>query len=90
VQYIRKNHKIPLKIGGFVFNQWQAREDILRVSAMEDMARIADLAYDTHIPYDTAVEKSIENKLSLVLYDIKSPAGAAFLHFAKEIDLKFT
>ena len=90
VQYIRKNHKIPVKIGGFVFNQWQAPEDILRISAMENLARIADLAYDTHIPHDPAVEKAIENKQPLVLYDIKSPAGAAFLQFAKEIDLKFT
>lgn len=90
IQYIRKNHKIPLKIGGFVFTQWQTPEDIQNVSAMGNMARIADLAYDTCIPYDSAVEKSIESKTPLVLYDIKSPAGAAFLQFAKEIDLQFT
>ncbi|HKL00629.1 MAG TPA: ParA family protein [Desulfotignum sp.] len=90
VQYIRKNHNIPLKVGGFVFNQWQTPEEILRVSAMENMARISDLAFDIHIPYDPAVEKSIENNTPLVLYDIKCPAGAAFLQFAKEIDLKFT
>jgi chromosome partitioning protein len=90
VHYIRKNHKIPLKIGGFVFNRRHARDDIPSILTAENMPRISDLAYDTHIPHDTAVQKSIEKKTPLVLYDIKSPAGAAFLNFAKEIDLKFT
>ena len=90
IHYIRKNHKIPLKIGGFVLNRRHFQDDFQSGLTTENMRLITDLAYDTCIPQDAAVQKSIEKKTPLVLYDIKSPAGAAFLSLAKEIDVKFT
>ncbi|MFN2357590.1 MAG: ParA family protein [Desulfotignum sp.] len=93
IRYIRKNHKIPLKIGGFVCNRCNdpsAVDDIQRFAGPKKSFQTADLAYDTHIPWDSAVEKSIEKKMPLALYDIKSPAGSAFLNFAKEIHRIFT
>ncbi len=93
IRYIRKNHKIPLKIGGFVCNRCNdpsAVDDIQTFAGPKKSFQAADLVYDTHIPWDLAVEKSIEKKTPLALYDIKSPAGSAFLNFAKEIHKIFT
>lgn len=89
INYIRKQHDIPLKIGGFVLNR--CRESGVRRDFFMDehLAEIKDLVYDTVIPEDTSVEKAINRKTPLALYDIKSPASSAFLSFAKEIDLVF-
>jgi chromosome partitioning protein len=89
VTHIRKTHHIPLKIGGFVFNCCNDANDIPDFLQKEQLTRIADLIYKTHIPSDKGIDMSIEQQLPLVMQNIKSPAGQAFLQFAQEIDQIF-
>lgn len=89
INHIRKTHQIPLKIGGFVFNCCNDANDIPAFIENESLTRISDLVYTTHIPSDKGVDMSIEQKIPLVLHDIKAPAGQAFLQFAQEIDRIF-
>jgi chromosome partitioning protein len=89
INYIRKKHHIPLKIGGFVFNCCAGANEIQAFLQKKHLTRIADLVYNTHIPSDRELDISIEQNIPLVMQDIKAPASQAFLRFAQEIDRIF-
>ena len=82
VNYVRKTHEAPLKIGGFVFNRCQTGEEPENFLKEQNLVEIKDLVYQTIIPEDPAVEKA---SCPLVLTDMKTPAASAYLNFAKEI-----
>ncbi|MBU8911206.1 MAG: ParA family protein [Desulfobacterales bacterium] len=89
VKYIRTTHKVPLKIAGCLFNRCETKEDV--PSFLEDQALpdIKQMVYDTFIPEDDNIKKSIDLKIPAALHDIKSPAAEAYLSFAKEIHFFF-
>ncbi|MCG8568447.1 MAG: ParA family protein [Desulfobacterales bacterium] len=89
IRYIRKAHDTGLKIAGFLFNRCGDREEIQSFIQREDLGEIAELIYQTHIPHDSLVPRTVEQYVPLVLSDIKSPAASAFLCFAREIDSIF-
>ena len=91
ITYVRKTHRIGSKIGGFVFNRCHGAADSQAFLDRQALnTQMADLVYATHIPPDPGIDTAIEHRTPLVLDNIKSPAGEAFLRFGKEIDQMFT
>jgi len=90
IKYVRDTHEIPLKIAGLLFNRCKTKEEISGFLADQNLSKTKDLVYNTFIPEDGAVKKSIDLKIPLVLYDVKNPASSAYLNFAKEMVLAFT
>lgn len=90
VHYIRKTHHTRLRIAGFVFNGCRASQNIPEILENKNLSYLSDLVFDTVIPLDVTVARAMDRQLPLVLEDIHSPAGQAFLRFAKEIDSIFT
>ncbi len=86
IHYIRKTHHTRLRIAGFVVNAWEHSQDIQSFLEKERFTRLSDLVFDTMIPEDPTVIRAIDHQVPVVSEDIKSPAGKAFLAFAKEID----
>ncbi len=82
VNYIRKTHEIPMKIGGFLFNRVDSKDQIHHFLLDRNLLKLTDLVYQTTIPDDPAVKKAAA---PLALYDIKNPAALSYLDFAKEI-----
>ncbi|WDP85971.1 MAG: ParA family protein [Desulfobacter sp.] len=85
IQYIRHTHDTPLKIAGILFNRCDATKDFQIGLSHQNLSDTRDLVYATMIPGDRAVEKAIDQKNPLALYDIKSPAAQAYLALAREI-----
>ena len=90
IKYVRDTHEVPLKIAGLLFNRCKTKEEINGFLADQNLLETQDLVYDTFIPEDENLKKSIDLKTPLALYDIKSPASLAYLNFAKEMVLAFT
>ncbi len=90
VNYIRKTYHTRLRIAGFVFNACKNSSDIQTVLAKKYFIRLSDLVFETLIPEDLTVAKAFEHLVPVVLKDINSPAGKAFLQFAKEVDSIFS
>jgi len=84
VQYIRQTHGGDLKISGISLNRCDALDE-----TDDDYTDIRELVYENMIPRDKTVEKAIERKIPLVLYDVNSPAAQAYLGLAREIILAF-
>jgi chromosome partitioning protein len=55
----------------------------------KNKSRLSGLVFDTFIPRDFTVSRSIGHQVPVVLEDINAPAGKAFLQFAMEIDSIF-
>jgi chromosome partitioning protein len=89
IHFIRKTHHTRLRIAGFVFNGCGSAQDIQVFLKNNHLTRLADLVFETFIPQDPAVVRSIDHHRPVVLEDINAPAGKAFLQFAMEIDSIF-
>jgi chromosome partitioning protein len=89
VKYIRTTHHIPLKIAGIIFNRCDTKEEILSFIENQNLSDIKEMVYDTFIPRDESVQRSIELKIPVALQNIKSPAAEAYLRFAKELHFFF-
>ncbi|RLC00690.1 MAG: ParA family protein [Deltaproteobacteria bacterium] len=89
VKYIRVTHNVPLKIAGVLFNRSETKDEILSFLENQDLLDIKAMVYDTFIPDDDTIKKSIGSESPVALYDIKSPAAAAYLSFAKEMHFFF-
>jgi len=85
VKYVRDTHETPLKIASILFNRCKTNMEVVRLMENQNMLEIKDLVCDTFIPEDGAVKKSIDRKIPLALYDIKTPASSAYLSFAREM-----
>jgi chromosome partitioning protein len=85
IKYVRKNHDTRLKIAGLLFNRCHSKLEIESFLKKENLSDVKDLVYDSFIPDDEKLKKSIELKMPVALYDIKSPAAAAYLSFAREM-----
>ncbi|MFU8768358.1 MAG: ParA family protein [Desulfotignum sp.] len=91
ITHVRKTHRNGSKIGGFVFNRCHGAADSQAFLDRQSLStQMADLVFATHIPSDPEIGTAAEHRTPLVLDNIKSPAGAAFLRFGKEIDQMFT
>ncbi len=90
IKYVRDTHETPLKIAGLLFNRCKTKEEINEFLADQNLSETKDLVYNTFIPEDGAIKKSIDLKIPLILYDVKTPASSAYLNFAKELVLAFT
>jgi len=86
IHYIRKTHHTRLRIAGFLVNACDHSRDIQAFLEKERLTRLSDLVFDTMIPDDPTVIQAMDHQVPVVLEDIKSPGGKAFLAFAKEID----
>ncbi|WP_022669385.1 ParA family protein [Desulfospira joergensenii] len=82
VNYVRKTHEVPLKLGGFLFNRCRTGEGPESFLKDQNLMEIKDLIFRTVIPEDPAVVKASD---PLSLKNIKTPAASAYLEFAKEI-----
>ena len=89
VKYIRENHNVPLKIAGFLFNGCKAKEDISSFLDRQNLSDIKEMVYNNFIPEDDNIQKSTDLNTPVVLYDIKSKSGAAYLNFAEELHFFF-
>ena len=89
IQFIRKTHHIRLRIAGFIFNGCASAQDIQVFLKNNHLTWLADLVFETFIPEDPVVARSIGHHRPVVLEDINAPAGKAFLQFAMEIDSIF-
>jgi chromosome partitioning protein len=78
-----------LKIAGLLFNRCKTKEEINGFLADQNLLETKDLVSDTFIPEDEAVKKSIDLKIPLAFYDVKTPASLAYLDFAKEMLMVF-
>jgi chromosome partitioning protein len=90
VHYIRKTHQTRLRIAGFVFNECGSSQDIPATLEKKNLSHLSDLVFDTFIPQDVTVARAMDHQVPVLLEDINSPAGQAFLQFAREIDSIFT
>jgi chromosome partitioning protein len=90
VHYIRKTHHARLRIAGFVFNECGSSLDFPAIMEQKKLSHLSDLVFDTIIPLDGTVVRAMNRQMPVVLEDINSPAGQAFLQFAREIDSMFT
>lgn len=89
VKYIRTFHHIPLKIAGLLFNRCETKEEILSFLDYQKLSDAKELVFNTFIPFDDKIRKSIDLKIPAVLHDIKGPAASAYLNLAKEIHFFF-
>lgn len=89
VKHIRTIHKVPLKIAGLLFNRVQSDKDIHSFLEEKELADIEGMVYKSFIPDDRNVQKAIDCSIPIALHDIRSPASAAYLDFAKEIHFSF-
>ncbi len=89
IRHIRDTHQTSLKISNLLFNRCKADTEISRFLVDQNLTEIKNMVSKTFIPEDEAVIKSIDKKMPLALYDIKSPASSAYLSFAKEMILVF-
>ncbi len=89
VKYIRTTHTVPLKIAGVLFNRCKTKDEILSFLEKQGLSSIKQMVYDTFIPEDGNIKRSIDLKIPAALHDIKSPAAAAYLRFAKELHFFF-
>ncbi len=89
VKYIRTTHNVPLKIAGVLFNRCETKGEILSFLENQDLSDIKQMVYDTFIPEDDNIKKSIDLKIPAALHDIKSPAASAYLSFAEELHFFF-
>ncbi len=85
VKYIRTLHHVPLKIAGLLFNRCGTKEEILSFLEHRSLSDAKQMVFDTFIPEDDKVEKSIDMKIPAALLDIKGLAASAYLNLAKEI-----
>ncbi|WP_300463033.1 ParA family protein [Desulfobacula sp.] len=89
VKYIRTTHNVPLKIAGLLFNRCDTKEEILSFMENQNLPDIKQMVYDTFIPRDETIQRSIDLKIPAALQNIKSPAAEAYLRFAKELHFFF-
>jgi len=89
VKYIQTTHNVPLKIAGCLFNMCETKEDILSFLEKQNLMDIKQMVYQTVIPEDDNIKRSIDLKIPAALQNLKSPAAAAYLNFAKEIHFFF-
>ncbi len=89
IKYIRTTHKVPLKIAGFLLNMCKTKEDISLFIEHQNLSDIKKMIYNTFIPEDDNVKRSIDLKIPMALHDMKSPAAMAYLSFAKEMHFFF-
>jgi chromosome partitioning protein len=89
VKYIRTTYDVPLKIAGLLFNRCKTKEEILAFLENQNLSDVKQMVYKTFIPDDHNIKRSIDLKIPVALHDIKSPAAAAYLSFAKEIHFFF-
>ncbi|MBT3387218.1 MAG: ParA family protein [Desulfobacula sp.] len=89
VQYIRTTHNVPLKIAGLLFNRSETKKQIEFFMENQNLSDVKELVYNTFIPNDVAIQKSMELKIPVVLHDIKSPAAKAYLSAADELHFFF-
>ncbi|CCK81604.1 ParA family protein [Desulfobacula toluolica] len=89
VKYIRTTHDVPLKIAGLLFNRCETKQDILSFIENQSLSDIKPMVYNTFIPLDESINRSIDLKIPAALHEIKSPAATAYLEFAGEIDVFF-
>jgi chromosome partitioning protein len=90
IHYIRKIHHTRLRIAGFVVNACENSSDIQAFLEKKHFIPLSDLVFDTRIPEDHTVIQAMEHQVPVVLADINSPAGTAFLQIAREIDSIFS
>lgn len=88
-KYIRATHNIPLKIAGILFNRSKTKEEIQSFMENQNLSDAKQLVFNTFIPDDGNIKRSIDLKIPVALHDIKSPAAAAYLSLAKEIQFSF-
>lgn len=85
VKYIRVLHQIPLKIAGLLFNRCESKEELLSFLDHQTLSDAKQLVFNTFIPKDDKIKKSIDLKIPAALHDIKGPAASAYLNLAKEV-----
>ena len=85
IKYIKTNHNVSLKIIGFLFNRCETKEDIATFLKDQNLLNIKQMVFNNFIPEDDSIKKSIDLKMPVLLSDIKSRAGAAYLKFAEEL-----
>jgi chromosome partitioning protein len=85
VKYIKTHHNIPLKIAGFLFNKCRAKEDITSFLNRYSLSNIEPMVYNNFIPDDDSIQQSIDLKVPVALYNIKSKSAIAYLNFAEEL-----
>ena len=90
VHYIRKTHHARLRIAGFIFNECGSSQDIVATIEQRNLSHLSDLVFNTVIPLDGTVVQAMDRQVPVVIEDINSPAGQAFLQLAREIDSIFT
>ncbi len=89
VKHIQVSYNVPLKIAGLVFNKCENNKDIQLFLKNHNLPDSSHLFCHTCIPEDENIKKAIDLKIPAALHDIKSPAAAAYLTFAKQIHLFF-
>ncbi|MCP4670752.1 MAG: ParA family protein, partial [Desulfobacula sp.] len=89
VKYIKKNHNVPLKIAGFLFNGSGSKEDISSFLVQQNLSDIKEMVYHNFIPKDENIKESTDLNIPVALYDIKSKSAVAYLDFAEELHLFF-
>lgn len=89
VRYIKKNHKVPLKIVGFLFSGCRTKEDISSFLDRQNLSDIKEMVYNNFIPEDDNIKQSIDLNIPVALYDIKSKSAVAYLDFARELHYFF-
>ncbi len=89
VKYIRATHDVPLKIAGLLFNRYDTREEIESFMENQKLSDVKTLVFNTFIPHDETIKKSMELKIPVALHDIKSPAAQAYFKAAEELSFFF-
>jgi chromosome partitioning protein len=89
VKYIRSSLQVSLKIAGILFNRCNTRQEIHLFLENQNLLDIKKMVYETFIPEDNGIQKSIDLKIPAALHDIKGPAAEAYLSFAQQMHFFF-
>jgi chromosome partitioning protein len=89
VKHIKANHKVHLKIAGFLFNRCETKKQIKTFLTNHKLLGIEQMVFDNFIPEDDNIQKTIDLKVPVLLNDIKSKAATAYLNFAQELHFFF-
>ncbi len=89
IKYIRMNYNVSLKIAGFLFSRCRSEQEIFSFLDCQALSDIKQMVFDNFIPEDDNIKQSVELKTPVVLYNIKSRAGSAYLNFAQELHFFF-
>jgi chromosome partitioning protein len=86
IKDLKSSNELPLKIAGILFNQCRSKKEKEEFLYRHSLPDTKGLVFETFIPNDDTIRKSIEKKIPAALHNVKSPGAAAFLKLACEID----